>query len=320
VVSALKNIKNSADILNEKIIEKSSPIVVGIDPILTSIPSVYKEKYLNYDNPFEGVARTYVDFAFDLIDAVSDIVPAVKPQIAFFEKYGHWGFWAFQEIVEYAHSKNLVVIEDAKRNDIGNTSKAYADGHLGKVDLLDGSVIESVGADWLTITPFLGRDSLKPFINCCKSEKKGLFILVKTSNEGGSDYQDLITKEGKSVYEIIAEHIKIEEEGLIGTSGYSPLGVVVGATHPLQAKEIRKLLPHSIFLVPGYGAQGGDTKNIASYFNKDGLGAIINSSRAIMNSWKESHTDQSCTQTDFKNSVRNATLLMRDDIIDALRQ
>jgi len=328
---------NIADLLNKKIIELKAPIVVGLDPTLPAIPDVYKSPYLQLDNPLEAVAKTILDFNKDIVDSVYEIVPAVKPQCAFYEKYGHWGFWAFEESIKYAKSKGMVVIADGKRNDIGSTATAYAEAFLGEVELLDGRKSSSIGADLLTVSPFLGRDGIAPFVETCEKQGKGIFVLVKTSNPSSSDIQNQVTvgrvaqppaveavashltiENGRTIFEGLAAYVNEVGKNSIGDSGYSAIGAVVGATYPKEAEVLRQLMPKSIFLVPGYGAQGGGAKDVAPCFNKDKLGAIVNSSRGIMCAYKEKYKATECSKEQYKATVQEATLKMREDISSVL--
>lgn len=242
--------KNIVDRLNEKIIELGSPIVVGLDPVLSEIPECYKANLEKSENKFQEISNIIVNFNKDIIDSIKDLVPAVKPQMAFYEMYGEYGIKAFNETVKYAKSKGLFVIEDAKRNDIGNTAKAYATGHLGKVDIGNGNFAESFGVDFLTVSPYLGLDSIIPFIEECKKNDKGIFVLVKTSNPSSADIQDKQDSNGKTIYESVASFVKKEADSLAGETGYSPIGAVVGATFPEEALNLRKIMSNSIFLVP----------------------------------------------------------------------
>lgn len=311
--------KNIADILNEKIIIKKSPVVVGLDPVLSEIPYCYKEKYLKQDNAFEAISNVIFDFNKDVIDTVCTLVPAVKPQTAFYEMYGSFGFAAFEKTVKYAKAKGLIVIEDGKRNDIGNTAKAYASGHLGNVELIGGESVPSIDVDFLTVSPYLGSESLEPFIETCKTFNKGIFILVKTSNATSAEIQDLSYNNGVSVSHKIAKFIEKISNNYFIESGYSPIGAVVGATYPQQAKELREIMPRSIFLVPGYGAQGAKADDVLPCFNPDGLGAIVNSSRNILYSYKGFYENSSCTQSELIKSVKSATETMNNEIVNALR-
>lgn len=269
--------QNAADSLIKAIKEKNNPTVVGLDPYLDQIPQFLKDKHAN--NSFEAARDVIINFNKAIIDAIYDIVPAVKPQIAFYEKYGSNGIIAFEETIKYAKNKGLFVITDGKRNDIGSTAQAYAEAHLGKVDLVDGSKKSSFDADYLTVNAYLGSDGIKPFIDVCKTYDKGVFALVKTSNPSASEFQDKQIKGGKELYIEIAKYINKIGKEVMGESGYSSIGAVVGATYPAQAKKLRKIMPKTIFLVPGYGAQGGKADDVMHCFNEDGLGAIVNSSR-----------------------------------------
>lgn len=309
----------SIDLLIESIINLKSPIVVGLDPVLKHIPQCYKLEYLNRQDKFAATGELLYEYNRDIIDNISDIVPAVKPQMAFYEMYGSYGILAFEKTIEYAKSKGLIVIEDGKRNDIGNTADAYAKAHLGKVLTLDNEEIESFNVDFLTVSPYLGSDSITPFINEAITNNKGLFVLVKTSNHSGREIQDFSNSNGTKLYEEISKYLDNNSELLIGKYGYSALGAVVGATYPDEAKLIRNLMPKNIFLVPGYGAQGGSAKDIVNCFNEDGLGAIVNSSRGILYSYEETYDNSSISKQDYLQCVRNSVLKMKSDIVSELR-
>jgi len=310
---------NVVDRLIEKTIEARNPSVIGLDPDIDKIPACYKDAGKS-DNPFEAVAEAIYSFNCDIIDAVSDIVPAVKPQMAFYEKYGSNGVAAFEKTVAYARSKGLVVIEDAKRNDIGNTAQAYAEGHLGCVDMIDGSKCNSLDVDFLTVTPFLGSESLHPFINVCRKHEKGVFVLVKTSNVSSGEIQDVIAANGMSVSQNIAQYVAENVDAGMGKYGYSSIGAVVGATYPEEAILLRKLMSRNYFLVPGYGAQGGDAKDILPCFNADGLGAIVNSSRGILYAHMSEEEREKCSREAYLQGVRTATINMQRDIYNALKR
>jgi orotidine-5'-phosphate decarboxylase len=314
-----------ADKLLNEIDKKRNSCVVGLDPVIEKIP-----KQLIEGDSFRDVALAFTLFNREIVDAVADLVPAVKPQIAFYEKYGFEGFKAFQDTVEYAKSKGLIVIEDGKRNDIGSTSQAYADGHLGMVKT-KFSKKPSLDVDLLTVNPYLGSDGLDPFVNVCREHGKGIFILVKTSNSGSGELQDrLITinddelKELRTLgidlkinqtemYNLVALRVNRYAQTIKGERGYSPIGAVVGATYPIQADILRKIMPDSIFLVPGYGAQGASAKDITNCFNKDGYGAVVNSSRGIIFAYEKYAEPEK-----FAEHARNATQLMIKDINSAL--
>ncbi len=310
---------NLVDRLIENTIKTKNPSVIGLDPDIGKIPACYKVSKTD-KHPLEAVADAIWAFNRDIIDTVQSLVPAVKPQMAFYEKYGSFGVSAFEKTVSYAKSKGLVVIEDAKRNDIGNTAKAYADGHLGTVELLDGSHMPSVDADFLTVTPFLGSESLKPFVDICMNHNKGIFVLVKTSNMSSGEIQDVVTASGMTVSQSIAKYVSENANLFVGKYGYSPIGAVVGATYPEEAASLRKLMPKSYFLVPGYGAQGGGAKDILSCFNPDGLGAIVNSSRGILYTHMTDEERINCTKEDYLVSVRTAAEQMQKDIYSVLKE
>ena len=240
--------------------------------------------------------------------------------MAFYEKYGSCGVAAFEKTVRYAKSKGLIVVEDAKRNDIGNTAKAYADGHIGEVELLDGTSAPSFGADFLTVTPFLGSESLHPFIDVCIKNNKGVFVLVKTSNTSSGEIQDVVTEDGLTISQSIAKYVSEQADAFVGEYGYSSIGAVVGATYPEEAILLRKMMPRSYFLVPGYGAQGGGAKDILPCFNEDGLGAIVNSSRGILYTHMSDEERAQCSRREYLASVRAATLKMQEDVYGTLKK
>lgn len=310
---------NIADILCEKIIAKKSPIVVGLDPDITKIPECYFQETNLHENPFVNISNVIIKFNKDIIDTISDLVPAVKPQIAFYEQYGSYGIYAFEETVKYAKSKNLIVVEDGKRNDIGNTAAAYARGHLGKVDMLQGCE-PSYDVDFLTVTPFLGSESLLPFIQTCMEYNKGVFILACTSNSTSGEIQEAKLENGCTVSESIGQYIAAHAEKFCGKRGYSSIGAVVGATYPQKAQMLRKIMPKSIFLVPGYGAQGAGADDIVPNFNADGLGAIVNASRSILYSYEKNIGKQQCSRAIFLQCVRAATIDMQQDIYSILQK
>jgi len=309
---------NVVDKLIENTIKTKNPSIIGLDPDIRKIPACFKVN-AESNNPFEAVANVIYEFNRDVIDTVADLVPAVKPQMAFYEKYGSFGVAAFEKTIAYAKSKGLVVVEDAKRNDIGNTAVAYADGHLGCVELLDGSLTPSFDAGFLTVTPFLGRESLHPFIDVCIKNNKGIFILVKTSNTSSGEIQDVVTSDGMTISQSIAQYVSEQADTFMGKHGYSAIGAVVGATYPEEAVSLRKLMPRSYFLVPGYGAQGGGAKDILPCFNADGLGAIVNSSRGILYTHMSNEERAQCSRQEYLLSVKAATLQMQKDIYSVLK-
>ena len=309
---ALNN--NFADRLIRAIDEKRNPSVVGLDPVLDKIPPHITEKYLGgkgFDT--EAAAEAVLEFNRGIIDSVCSIVPAVKPQIAYYEVFGEHGIRAFRETVEYAREKSLIVIGDAKRNDIGSTCRAYSDAFLGKVRI--GSVEKEIfGVDCLTVNSYLGYDGIEPFLENCSLYGKGIFILVKTSNRGSEEFQCIDTDNGKN-YEIMGSLVSSWGKKLIGEEGYSSAGAVVGATFPEEAEILRKLMKDSIFLVPGYGAQGGTADAAVNCFNPDGRGAVINSSRGIIYSWIKKGDGRN-----FRKDTEEAALEMKKDLKNALEK
>lgn len=291
------------DRLIEGIKSKKSPCVVGIDPEWSKLPRCYRE----IAAPRAEVIRQWAE---DVIDAVADIVPAVKPQMAFFEVLGAEGIQAHQRIVQYAHEKGLIVIDDSKRGDIGNTAKAYAFAHLAK----DGPI----NADFLTVSPFLGTDSLQPFMNAAKEDGKGLFVLVKTSNPGSVEISEAKNHRGETVMAWLADYVCRMAEGTRGQCGYSGIGAVVGATFPQEARALRQRMPHSLFLVPGFGAQGGGAADVVPCFNPDGLGAVVNSSRGVLYHHLNV-ADFDGSKERYLQTVRTQAETMRRDIYRALK-
>lgn len=296
--------------------EKKSPIVVGLDPRLELIPSTVKDKYFEkHGKSFKAAAEAIIEFNKEIIDSVCDIVPAVKPQIAFYEQYGIEGLRAYNESCKYASEKGLLIIGDIKRGDIGSTSKAYSTAYLGKTEV-EGESLEAFYSDSITVNPYLGEDCLKEFLQDIEEHRKGMFVLVKTSNPSSSQLQDLIV-DGKKIYEKVAEMVDDLSKQYTGEYGYSPIGAVVGATYPEEAKNIRRLMPSSYFLVPGYGAQGGTADDVIYSFNEDGLGAIVNSSRGILFAYKK---EDKWSEEDYATAARDAAIRMRDDINTTLEK
>ena len=263
----------------------NAPIVVGLDPMLSYIPEqVQKKAFAEYGETLEGAAEAIWQFNKEIVDKTYDLIPAVKPQIAMYEQFGIPGLMAFKKTVDYCKEKGLVVIGDIKRGDIGSTSAAYAVGHVGRVQVGSKAYVP-FDEDFVTVNPYLGSDGIDPFIKVCKEENKGMFILVKTSNPSSGEFQDRLI-DGRPLYEIVGE--KVAEWGAqhMGDD-YSYVGAVVGATYPEMGKVLRKVMPKSYILVPGYGAQGGKGKDLVHFFNEDGLGAIVNSSRGIIAAYKQ---------------------------------
>lgn len=298
------------DKLIDKIKEKNNPTVAGLDPKLDYLPEeMLKEAFDKYGETFEGAAAALFEFNKTLIDHIYDIVPAVKPQAAYYEMYGLEGLKCMKKTIEYAKSKDMYVILDAKRGDIGATSEAYATAYLGKTKIGSGEEA-AFNADCLTVNPYLGTDGIKPFVDKCGENRKGIFVLVKTSNKSSGELQDLKAG-GKFIYEHMAELVKEWGSDVVGTHGYSSVGAVVGATYPEQAEQLRRLMPRTYFLVPGYGAQGGGAKDVKPCFNEDGMGAIVNASRSIMCAYKKNGGS-------VGEAARAEAIRMRDDILSVL--
>lgn len=301
--------------LVEKIKKTGAPIVVGLDPMLNYVPRhILDAAYKEYGETLKGAGEAIWQYNKQIVDAVYDLVPAVKPQIAMYEQFGIEGLVAFKKTVDYCKEKGLVVIADIKRGDIGSTSEAYAVGHIGKVQV-GSNRIAAFDEDFITVNPYLGSDGIKPFLKICKEEKKGMFILVKTSNPSSGEFQDRLI-EDKPLYQWVGE--KVDEWGMehMGDS-YSYVGAVVGATYPEIGKVMRKVMPKSFILVPGYGAQGGKGKDLVHFFNEDGLGAIINSSRGIIAAYKQEQYKE-FGELNFADASRQAVLDMKKDIQEAL--
>lgn len=301
--------------LTAKIQKTKAPIVVGLDPMLNYIPKHIQEKaFKEFEETLEGAAEAIWQFNKEIVDKTYDLIPAVKPQIAMYEQFGIPGIMAFKKTVDYCKSKDLVVIGDIKRGDIGSTSAAYATGHIGKVQI-GANKIAPFDEDFVTLNPYMGADSITPFIDVCKEEKKGLFILVKTSNPSSGDFQDQMVGD-RPVYELVGEKVAQWGETCMGDD-YSYVGAVVGATYPEMGKTLRKIMPKAYILVPGYGAQGGQGKDLVHFFNEDGLGAIVNSSRGIIAAYKQEKYAK-FGEENFADASRAAAEDMIADITGAL--
>lgn len=301
--------------LVKRIEELDAPIVVGLDPMLDFVPQYLLKKAFDEkgENP-EGLAEAIWQYNKGIIDATYDLIPAVKPQIAMYEQFGLEGLRVFKQTVDYCKSKGLVVIGDIKRGDIGSTSGAYATAHLGKITIGE-KTFRAFDEDFVTVNPYMGSDSVQPFIDVCKEEKKGLFVLVKTSNPSSGEFQDQPV-DGRPLYELVGKKVAEWGEQLMGNS-YSYVGAVVGATYPEMGKILRKLMPKTYILVPGYGAQGGKAEDLVHYFNKDGLGAIVNSSRGIIAAYKQKGYEKYGAEA-YADASRQAVINMREDIKQAL--
>lgn len=295
----------------------NAPIVVGLDPMMGFIPEhITKKAFAEYGETLEGAAEAVWQYNKAIVDQIYDLIPAVKPQIAMYEQFGLPGLEAFKKTVDYCKEKGLVVIGDVKRGDIGSTSAAYATAHLGKVKV-GGNLLTPFGEDFATVNPYLGSDGIKPFIEVCKEENTGLFILVKTSNPSSGEFQDQIV-DGRPLYELVGEKVAEWAESCMGEE-YSYIGAVVGATYPEMGKVLRKIMPKSFILVPGYGAQGGKAEDLVHYFNEDGLGAIVNSSRGIIAAYQQAKYAEFGPER-FAEASRQAVIDMIEDINQALNK
>lgn len=301
--------------LIEKIKQTEAPIVAGLDPMLDYIPQAILQRSFDvYGETLEGAADAVWEFNKGIIDAIYDLIPAVKPQIAMYEQFGIPGLGAYKRTVDYCKAKDLVVIGDIKRGDIGSTSAAYAAGHLGRVQVGSQSYAP-FDEDFATVNPYLGTDGVRPFVDVCREYKKGLFVLVKTSNPSSGEFQDRLV-DGRPLYEWVGEKVDAWGRDHMG-SQYSYIGAVVGATYPEMGKKLRKLMPRTFFLVPGYGAQGAKGADLANFFNEDGLGAIVNSSRGIIAAYRQ-ETYASFGEDGYAQASRKAVEDMAVDIREAL--
>lgn len=293
----------------------NAPIVVGLDPMLNYIPEhIQKKAFAEFGETLEGAAEAIWQYNKGIVDATCDLIPAVKPQIAMYEQFGIPGLIAYKKTVEYCKSKDLVVIGDIKRGDIGSTSAAYAVGHLGQVQV-GSKKYAGFDEDFATVNPYLGSDGVKPFMDVCKEEKKGIFVLVKTSNPSSGEFQDRVI-DGSPLYELVGEKVAQWGDELMG-DGYSYVGAVVGATYPEMGKVLRKIMPKTFILVPGYGAQGGKGADLVHFFNEDGLGAIVNSSRGIIAAYKQEKYKEFGAEN-YADASRAAVKDMIADISGAL--
>ena len=302
--------KNAIDNLIDKIKEKNNPTVIGLDPRYEMIPKCITQKYAP---TLEGASKAIIEFNKRLIDATYDIIPAVKPQIAFYEMLGIEGMKAFKETCEYAKQKEMLVIADIKRGDIGSTAEGYSNAFLGKTKI--GNKAESIfDVEFVTLNPYMGIDSIKPFIEDCKKYNKGIFVLIKTSNPSSGDIQDVKMENREELYTKVAKLVENWGEELRGEYGYSSVGGVVGATYPEQIESLRKIAPHTFFLIPGYGAQGGKANDIAKAFDSNGIGGIVNSSRGLMCAYKSELWKEKYSEDEFEKATRAEALRMKGDL------
>ncbi|MDE7248894.1 MAG: orotidine-5'-phosphate decarboxylase [Lachnospiraceae bacterium] len=303
--------------LVEKIQKTGAPIVVGLDPMMKYVPEhIQKKAFSEYGETLEGAGEAIWQYNKELVDHIYDLIPAVKPQIAMYEQFGLPGLMAFKKTIDYCKEKELVVIGDVKRGDIGSTAEAYAVGHLGKVQV-GNNFYRGFDEDFATVNPYLGSDGVNPFLKVCKEENKGVFILVKTSNPSSGELQDrVIADANRPLYEVVGEQVAGWAQELMGDA-YSYVGAVVGATYPEMGKVLRKVMPKSYILVPGYGAQGGKGKDLVHFFNEDGLGAIVNSSRGIIAAYQQDKYAGFGSEG-FGEAARAAVKDMKEDIAQAL--
>ena len=302
--------KNIIDQLIEKIKIMKNPTVIGLDPRYEMLPKYVKDKY---PKTLEGVGQAIIEYNKALIDAIYDIIPAIKPQIAFYEMYGIPGMQAFKVTCEYAKQKGMFVIADIKRGDIGSTAQGYSNAYLGKTKIEENEQ-SLYDIDFVTVNPYMGTDCVKPFIDDCKKYNKGLFILVKTSNPSSGELQDVKLENGEEVYTRVAKYVEKWGEELRGEYNYSSISAVVGATYPEQLKQLRQIAPHTYFLIPGYGAQGGKAEDIALGFDENGLGGIVNASRSLMCAYKSDMWKDKFEEKDYAKATRAETIRMKEEL------
>jgi len=307
-------VKNAIDRLIDKIKETGNPTVMGLDPRYEMLPECVTNKF---PKTLEGAAQAIIEYNKALIDETCDIIPAIKPQIAFYEMFGVPGMKAFEETCKYAKEKGMIVIVDAKRGDIGSTAAGYSNAYLGKTKI--GDIEESIfDVDFITVNPYMGTDCVKPFIEDCKKYNKGLFILVKTSNPSSGELQDIKLESGEEVYTNVAKLVEKWGEEQRGEYNYSSIAAVVGATYPKQLEDIRKTAPHTFFLIPGYGAQGGKPEDIALGFDKNGLGGIVNASRSLMCAYKSDRWKDEFQESDYAKATRAEAIRMKEELNSVL--
>ena len=302
--------KNIIDQLIEKIKIMKNPTVIGLDPRYEMLPKCVKDKY---PKTLEGVGQAIIEYNKALIDAIYDIIPAIKPQIAFYEMYGIPGMQAFKVTCEYAKQKGMFVIADIKRGDIGSTAQGYSNAYLGKTKIEENEQ-SLYDIDFVTVNPYMGTDCVKPFIDDCKKYNKGLFILVKTSNPSSGELQDVKLENGEEVYTRVAKYVEKWGEELRGEYNYSSISAVVGATYPEQLKKLRQIAPHTYFLIPGYGAQGGKAEDIALGFDENGLGGIVNASRSLMCAYKSEMWKDKFEEKDYAKATRAEAIRMKEEL------
>ena len=307
--------KNVMDLLIDRIKSTNNPTVMGLDPRYEMIPEVVRKKY---GTDFKSVCEAILEYNKTLIDSVADIIPAIKPQIAFYEMFGVDGIECFKKTCEYAKEKGMIIIADVKRGDIGSTAAGYSNAYIGKTSLGDEERA-LYDIDFVTVNPYLGIDGVKPFIDDMKKYNKGIFVLVKTSNPSSGELQDLMLEEGITVYEKVAGLVNEWGKDMIGEYGYSAMGAVVGATYPEQLKELRTKMPNTYFLIPGYGAQGGKAEDIALGF-KDSIGGIVNASRSLMCAYKKEEYKEKYSEEEYGLATREEAIKMRDELNKAINK
>ena len=307
--------KNAMDVLIEKIKECDNPTVIGVDTRYDMVPECVRKKY---STDLKGMCSAMLEYSKALIDVTYDIIPAVKLQSAYFEMYGVEGIKLYKEMIDYCKEKGMVVMADVKRGDIGSTSAGYSRAYLGK-NMIDEKEQAIFDVDFATVNPYMGSDCVMPFVEDCKKYDKGIFVLVKTSNKSSGEIQDVKAEDGEEIYKKVAKLVNTWGRELIGENGYSSVSAVVGATYPKQLQELRELMPHSYFLIPGYGAQGGKAEDIALGFDKNGLGGIVNATRSLMCAYKSDLWKDKFAEEDYAKATRAEAIRMRDELNSAIK-
>ena len=307
--------KNAMDVLIEKIKECDNPTVIGVDTRYDMVPECVRKKY---STDLKGMCSAMLEYSKALIDVTYDIIPAVKLQSAYFEMYGVEGIKLYKEMIDYCKEKGMVVMADVKRGDIGSTSAGYSRAYLGK-NMIDEKEQAIFDVDFATVNPYMGSDCVVPFVEDCKKYNKGIFVLVKTSNKSSGEIQDVKAEDGEEIYKKVAKLVNTWGRELIGENGYSSVSAVVGATYPKQLQELRELMPHSYFLIPGYGAQGGKAEDIALGFDENGLGGIVNATRSLMCAYKSDLWKDKFAEEDYAKATRAEAIRMRDELNSAIK-
>lgn len=307
--------KKIIDVLIDKIKETNNPTVIGVDTRYDMVPDCVKKKY---PTDLKGMCDAMLEYSKTLIDETYDIIPAVKLQSAYFEMYGVEGIKVLKTMINYCREKGMIVMVDAKRGDIGSTSKGYSNAYLGKNEI-NGKKEGIFDTDFLTVNPYMGSDCVMPFVEDCKEYNKGIFVLVKTSNKSSGEIQDLVTADGDTIYAKVGKLVEKWGEEVRGEYGYSSVSAVVGATYPHQLKELREIMPHTYFLIPGYGAQGGKAEDIALGFDENGLGGIVNATRSLMCAYKSDLWKDKFSEEEYGKATRAEAIRMRDELNNALK-